>query len=85
MAGGAYSVPPGASILEQLWELMDQQLGKLMAISADDFPHEEAFELAEAGQKGMCLGIARCIAIMTNPYDPDVDEVRAEAMRRRQT
>jgi hypothetical protein len=32
--------------------------------------------------RGECLGLATAIAIMTNPYKPDVDAVRAEAMRR---
>lgn len=82
MAGGAYPVPPGPSILDKLWAEMDHQLGKLMALDAVDFPHEEAFELASTGQKGMCLGIAKCLAIMLAPYDPDVDAVRAEAMER---
>jgi len=33
-------------------------------------------------QIGKCLGMAEMIAILLNPYNPSVDEVRAEVMRR---
>lgn len=65
----------GRSILEMLWKELDFQLCKLMAL---------AYETQEQGsaQQGHCLGLAKAIAIMTNPYDPDVDEIRREAMKR---
>lgn len=68
----------GLSILERLWEQLDLHVAALM--DAKENPSAIAGE--EAALKGGCLGIAKCIAIMTNPYDPDVDEVRRKAMER---
>lgn len=79
MAGGAYPVPPGPSITEQIWDEMDHQLGKLMSLKEEGWaPGDKQL----AAQTGHCLGIAKCLAIFMNPYDPDVDAIRAEAMRR---
>jgi hypothetical protein len=64
-------MPQGPSILEMLWEELDAQLSKLM-----DMPEQDRAQAAH------CLGIAKCIAIMQNPYSPDVDAVRREAMER---
>jgi hypothetical protein len=79
-----YTVPPGPSIIEKLWAELDQQTGKMMEIKRHEegSPTEEEHELAEAGQRGMCLGIAKALSIILNPYNPDVDEVRREAHRR---
>lgn len=70
----------GRSILEMLWEEMLNQYGKLVVMMVDEVSTPTISELA--GQKGVCLGIAKCIAIMTNPYAPDVDAVRRETKER---
>lgn len=78
---GGYKVPPGPSIVEMLWAEMDRQLGKLMSLIDD--PGTDGV-LDRRGQEGMCLGLAKALAIMLTPYDPDVDAIRAEAMERYQ-
>lgn len=55
-----------------LWEGLDEVVSRLKADG----------EGAEPSDKGEAFGRASCIAIMTNPYNPDIDAVRAEAMRR---
>lgn len=67
----------GRSILEMLWDEMLNQYGKLLAVMEGPSTPAEV-----QGQKGTCLGIAKCIAIMTNPYDPDVDAIRRETKER---
>lgn len=82
-----FRVPPGPSILEMLWARMDEQLEELLRANQVRYDRSEDglnnYDIEAATATGHCLGIAECIAIMTNPYDPDVDAVRAEAMRRR--
>jgi hypothetical protein len=82
-----YRVPPGPSIIESIWAELDAQTGKMMAIKRheDGSPTEEEHDLAEAGQRGHCLGLAKALAILHNPYDPDIEEIRREAMRRYRT
>jgi hypothetical protein len=40
------------------------------------------FEEDAAALKGEALGVAWCISVVESPYAPNVDAVRAEAMRR---
>jgi hypothetical protein len=75
-----FTVPPGPTIVEKLWAELLQQMGKLnsgLSEGRDDFD--------SSGQRGMCLGLAKALSILLNPYDPDVYEVRREAMRRYRT
>lgn len=74
----------GSSILEHLWQELDtvvlgiaqlEEAHPLQGRSAGDW-------VAISSLKGEALGLARAIAIMRNPYAPDVDAVRAEAMER---
>lgn len=78
------STPPSRSILQMLKDELDTQLGKLMDIKRykTKFPSEDIHELAKSEQRGHCLGLAKAVAIMENPYDPDIDRVRREAMER---
>lgn len=81
-----YVVPAGPSIIEKIWAELDAQTDKMMeirtAVALAGFG-EEPFSDAEIhGQKGHCLGLAKALSIILNPYDPDVNEVRREAMRR---
>lgn len=76
----------GRSILQMLWDEMDAEMSDLMLLVDEGAPTEEKdlllYVAAKAKASGVCLGIAKCIAIMTNPYDPDVDAVRRETKER---
>lgn len=60
----------GRSLLEMIEERLDDVVDRLMAGEAEDT------------DKGAALGLAEAIAIIKNPYYPDVDVIRAEAMER---
>lgn len=76
-----YPVPPGPSILEIMWgrlveeteTLLDGNLGNQL---------EPGWEMSVKRQIGVCIGMAEMVAILLNPYNPSVDEVRTEVMRR---
>lgn len=59
----------GKSPIDLLWEELDSLMSELMAS-----PSEEG--------KGHARGVAYALAVLSNPYAPDVDAIRAEAMRR---
>jgi hypothetical protein len=63
-------MPAGPSILETYWARLDELVAAIMHNGYNARASAEAF------------GIAWCIAVMTNPYDPDVSATRTEAMRR---
>jgi hypothetical protein len=70
-------MPAGPSISETLWaELMDQTSKLRSIIAGKGTPIEISV------QQGHCIGLAKAIAIMINPYDPDLDAVRMELMER---
>jgi hypothetical protein len=79
-----YQVPPGPSILDKLWDEMVFQISKMYAANAETerAPGDVRKEADARAQQGHCLGLAKAIAIILNPYDPDINEVRREAMRR---
>ena len=79
LRGQAFAVKPGPSILELLWRELDDQMGKLIALMDQGWGESDP---VRRGQSGHCLGLAKAIAILTNPYDPDVNAIRAEAVRR---
>lgn len=64
----------GKSVLDLLWERLDAFVDALM----EPVNHEEASEET----KGRAYGMAEAIALITNPYYPDIDAVRGEAMER---
>lgn len=66
----------GKSVLDLLWERLDSFVDELMA------PAHEGGELELAERKGHAYGMAEAIALVTNPYHPDIDAVRGEAMER---
>lgn len=71
-----YEVPAGKSILELMWEELDALMEILMA--PGDFELEE-----ELGwYRGRGNGLATCIALVHNPYVPDVNAVRKLAKER---
>jgi hypothetical protein len=68
----------GKSIMEMLWERLDEiyvmLMGPLRGYSDGDRMKSRTI--------GEALGIATAIAIIMNPYAPNVDAVRAEARSR---
>ena len=62
----------GPTLLEALWAEMDSIMERLMTGA-----------VSEDGQDvGRAQSIAWVIAITTNPYEPSIDRIRAEAMER---
>lgn len=66
----------GKSVLDLLWERLDAFVDELMA------PAHGGGELELAERKGHAYGMAEAIALITNPYHPDIEAVRADAMER---
>jgi hypothetical protein len=62
----------GRSILEHLWI-------ELMTICDRLYTGAEA---EDGRDPGRAEGVAYCIAVMTNPYQPDIQAVRTEVARR---
>ena len=62
----------GRNLLEIMWELIDEATNRLLTPSID------------TGDKdiGYALGLATMFATFINPYIPDIDAVRLEAMER---
>ena len=67
----------GKSLLDLLWEQLDQFVDDLQLV-ADVI--EDSTTLWEA--KGRAHAAAMCVALATNPYSPQVDAIKAEAMER---
>ena len=72
-----YPVPPGPSILEMMWGRLVEETETLL-----DLTGWGTGDPVKAKQIGVCIGMAEMIAVLLNPYNPNVDEVRAEVMRR---
>ena len=62
----------GPSIREQMWEELDSLINILMAHKAKDVVYA----------RGRAYGVASCLAILEQPYSPNVDAVRERAMER---
>lgn len=63
----------GGSARDRLWEDLDTLTDLLM--DETDFTDGEI-------NRGKARGIARALAILTTPYDPDMDAITDEAMER---
>lgn len=68
----AREISQGPSILELLWQ-------ELMSVCDRLYTGAEA---EDGRDPGRAEGVAFAIAVMTNPYKPDIEEVRAEVARR---
>lgn len=72
----------GRSILEILWEALDLKMEQLGEADAA----EEGWDHAGWEQYGMlrgkAAGLAYAIAVLQNPYEPNIDAVRNEAVER---
>ena len=66
--------PDSQGLLVKLWDELDAQFGKLKEL---DKTHP-----AFGAQRGHCLGLAKAVALVINPFDPDVDAVRSECVDR---
>lgn len=75
-AARVVTVPAGKSILELMWDELDALMEILM-----DMKHWELEESAD-WYKGRANGLATCIALVHNPYVPDVMAVRELAKQR---
>jgi len=66
----------GKSILEQIWAELDNIMDLLMPEMKNP---DSSISIAYRNQ---AFGLAKAIAIIQNPYRPDTDAVRSEAMER---
>lgn len=62
----------GPTLMEALWNEMDRLMDQLMQPAGADDPNDR-YRAEE---------LAWVIAVVSNPYDPSVDRIRAEAMER---
>jgi hypothetical protein len=78
----AYPAPTAPSLLETMWGRLDEITAELMRAAKEEpsLPNEDWGQA-----KGEALGVAWCISVVESPYAPNVDVVRAEAMRRWQS
>ena len=67
----------GKSIVEMLEDLLDGLVGWLKTADPETTPDAELQEM-----KGRAAGVADCIAVIQNPYYPNVIQVKAAAVRR---
>lgn len=71
----------GKSILDLIWDELMEVYGEVLEdskrIQNGHDPHEGHEE-----RRGQCVGLATAIAILVNPYAPNVDAVRTEARER---
>jgi hypothetical protein len=80
----------GRSILEILWEELDSIMDRLMGEGKPGTSEGEfGCELGDPEQwqkygeeRGQGQGVAYCIAVMENPYAPDVPGIKVRAMNR---
>lgn len=66
---------PGGNVTDMLWTELDRVVVKIQK-------RVEKGREPKSGHVGEARGLALAIAILTNPYAYDLDEVRAEAMAR---
>lgn len=67
----------GKSLVEMMEDVLD---GLFLYLKQSDL--EKADSLDIEAKKGEANGVAKCIAIIQNPYYPNVDSVKADAVRR---
>jgi hypothetical protein len=73
----------GKTIVEIMWEELDEIMDRLM----EGGKPTGAVQLVEDWQaygeeRGQAQGVAYCLAVVTNPYDVNVDEIKKEALAR---
>jgi hypothetical protein len=80
------------ALLEEGWKELDTIVEHIMANDqplAEDFTSLQIADgdfdkaVLQYGEwRGQAQGVAYMLAVLTNPYQPDVDKIRAEAMER---
>jgi hypothetical protein len=70
--GGARPVYQGATLLEALWSEMDRLMEGLMTDQ----------DAEDGGDRYRAAELAWVLALVSQPYAPNVDAIRTEAMRR---
>lgn len=65
----------GPSLRELLMRELEAQTRRLLEMAG-----EGTYEVGE--QRGHCLGLAYAVAVITNPYVPDMNAIRQELMER---
>lgn len=84
----AHPTQPGKSILEQLWDEMDAHTSRLLSDYAENEFTAEALRaknsaILEYGEaRGYAQGMAYALAVLMNPYAPNVDAIREQVMDR---
>ena len=73
----AYPVPAGPSIIEMIWSRLVEETSSLL-----DLDGWGTADAVKCRQIGKCLGLAEALSILLNPYNPNIEEVRTEVMRR---
>ena len=84
----------GPSLLEQMWATLIEEMDALMPGGeyADEPAHVaegrydgtggSEWHEERARLRGVCQGVTACIALVINPYAPNLDAVRADAVTR---
>jgi hypothetical protein len=73
IADSADGTCEGKGLIEMLEDLLDGSFDQLMSPAGLEQPELE---------KGYALGLSTAIAVLTNPYFPNVDVIKAEAVER---
>jgi hypothetical protein len=71
----------GRRLVDMLWEELDSITDRLMRDAPEDSWGDEEWNSYNQ-DVGAARGIAYCIAIITNPYNPSIDAIREIAMER---
>lgn len=78
----------GKSLLEKLWDELDNIMSRLMSDGEPDINGHDIYEhdlenyKAWGEERGQAQGIAYAIAIIENPYQPNMPGVKARAVER---
>ncbi len=67
-----FGIYGGPTLLEALWDEMDRLMEGLMTKA----------DAADGGDKFRAEELGFIIAVVTNPYRPDINAIRKEALRR---
>lgn len=69
------------ALLEEGWKELDTIVELIMSEGEDPGMSVDG-ALRRGELRGQCQGIAYMLAVLVNPYAPDVEAIREEAMRR---
>lgn len=78
----------GMSILERCWQELDDIMDQIMEEGEPEVdpakqPTTAATRYRQWGElRGQAQGVAYCIAMISNPYEPDLPAIKREAKQR---